>query len=428
MKVRAQKANSAVPIRPPTLVALFSAVLAVCAAGGCAALSEGGVSAEAARYRVAARQGYESGKGFQLYRINPQEFPNGSGVAAFRDADPSSDGGKQLRDEVLIDVTIAQAVKDNGVPDAIALMSASAGQSHWCAIFYAKPPRTIVFERTTMSVQWVSLAELYESRVTVRMDAAPRSVQRLAFGVGPLPPPWPVTLTGASRDAFWVSTPAEPPAQVDGSDYADVAASLEAGLPRSASSQNQSRAKAALQRLAQTAAAAGLPWKVAVIGGQGPMGFGVPNGSLFVSDGLVEKLNDDELAGLLAHLMGHERYQHARACARSRNLFAATMLVGGAFAVAGGGMGFFVIPTNSYLGLIASPQFGYSDDYEAQANYAAARILKDAKIAPDALFDAMAKLIGTGQGQPASYESLHHLETATATYGLMLDAGAVEAD
>ena len=279
-----------------------------------------------------------------------------------------------------------------------------------------------------MSVQWVSLAELYESRVTVRMDAAPRSVQRLAFGVGPLPPPWPVTLTGASRDAFWVSTPAEPPAQVDGSDYADVAASLEAGLPRSASSQNQSRAKAALQRLAQTAAAAGLPWKVAVIGGQGPMGFGVPNGSLFVSDGLVEKLNDDELAGLLAHLMGHERYQHARACARSRNLFAATMLVGGAFAVAGGGMGFFVIPTNSYLGLIASPQFGYSDDYEAQANYAAARILKDAKIAPDALFDAMAKLIGTGQGQPASYESLHHLETATATYGLMLDAGAVEAD
>lgn len=394
------------------------------ALGGCAGFSEGGMSAEGARFRHAVRQGQQSSKGLTIYAIPPEEFPHGSSFAAIRDAQPSSEGAQLLRDQVLTDVTIAKTVNELGLPAAIGFASSGGGQVQRFALFYKTPPRSLVLQRSSMSVQWLSLSQLYESRVVADLPTVPRSILRLAIHDGPLAPPWPVTIPLDGRDAFAVPPqPAAPPAEVDGHDYVVVANDLAARLPPSANVQNQQRAETALARLEPVARVQGLNWRVVVVNAEGPMGFGVPDGTLFVSDGLVQTLDDAELAAVIAHLMGHEWYQHARASARRRAIQVVGFLVGGAFSLAGGAMGTFVIPTGGYLALIADPQFGYRQADEVEANAGAARILSDANLAPDALFDAMVKLSGKGQSGTLAFDRLHHLPAAVLPYGLMLDAG-----
>jgi hypothetical protein len=96
----------------------------------------------------------------------------------------------------------------------------------------------------------------------------------------------------------------------------------------------------------------------------GPMGFGVPDGTLFVSDALVEELEDTELAAVIAHLMSHEWYQHGRRAARWRNILDVSL---GLLVVAGGALqiarGYQTVPipkTEGYLRVIADPLFGYT--------------------------------------------------------------------
>ena len=169
------------------------------ALGGCAAFSAGGMAASGARVRHAVRQGWQSGKGLTLYVIPPEEFPQGSSFAAIRDVEPSSEGAQLLRDQVLTDVTIAKTVTQLGLPATIGFASSTAGQVQRFAMFYKTPPRSLVLQRSSMSVQWLSLSQLYESRVGADLPAVPRSVQRLAFNAGPLAPPWPVTIPADLR-------------------------------------------------------------------------------------------------------------------------------------------------------------------------------------------------------------------------------------
>jgi hypothetical protein len=119
---------------------------------------------------------------------------------------------------------------------------------------------------------------------------------------------------------------------------------------------------------------------------------------------------------------------HAQACAKRRNLTAATLWVGGALAVASGGMGFFPVPTGSYLALIADPNTGYKLEYEVEASHAGGRILAGANLPPGALFDAMVKLSGSGEASPLAFHRLHRTTVAALPYGLMLDAGLVAAN
>jgi len=424
------KAPTAHPRWDGVVIRCAVIVVFVLLVGGCAAFSPGGMKAEGARFRQAALQGRQSDKSMMVYTINSQEFPQGDSFAAIRDTNPSSEGAKLLRDQVLIDVTIAKTVNQCGLPAAVGFASSSAGQVQHFSMFYKTPPRTLMFKRSSMDVQWLSLSQLYESYVVADLPTVPRSVQRLAFNEGPLAPPWPITIPQDLRDAFTVPPqPAAPPTKVDGHDYIAVADSLAAAcLPHSANIQNWQRAEAALFRLEPFARIEGLSWRVEVINAKGPMGFGVPDGTLFVSDGLVQELNDVELAAVIAHLMGHEQYQHARSCARRHNIMVAASFVGAAFQFAAGGVGFFLIPTGSYPALISDPQVGYTEEYEVEANYAAARLLCDANLPPDSLFDAMVKLSGKVQPGTLAFASLHHLSSAMLlqNYGLMLDAGICE--
>lgn len=393
------------------------------------ALALDGCATYSARFRHAGRTGWQSGKGLMIYVIPPEEFSQGSNFAAIRNAQPSSEGAQLLRDEVLTDVTAAKKVNEFGLPAAIGFASSAVGQVQHFAMFYKTPPHSLVLRRSSMDLNrdsWFSLsAPPYASRVVADLPTVPRSVQRLVFHEGPLPPPWPVTIPPDCRGAFAVPPqPAAPPAGVDGRDYGAVANDLVARLPRSANVQNQQRAEAALARLEPVAQVEGLKWRVVVVNATGPMGFGVPDGTLFVSDGLVQGLDDAELAAVIAHLMGHEQYQHARSCARRRNILTVGLFVGGAFAIAGGGMGTFLIPTGGYLALISDPEFGYRQKEEVEANAAAASMLGAANLPPDALLDAMVTLLGKGQAGTLAFDRLHHLSAAVILqYGLMLDAG-----
>lgn len=146
------------------------------ALGGCAAFSKGGMSVEGARLRHAVRLGQQSGKGMTIYAIRPEEFPRESSFAAIRDAHPSSEGAQLLRDQVLTDITIAKTVDDLGLPAAVGFASSGVGQVQRLAMFYKLPPRSLVFQRSSMSVKWLSLSQLYESRVVADMPVVPRSV------------------------------------------------------------------------------------------------------------------------------------------------------------------------------------------------------------------------------------------------------------
>lgn len=409
---------------------IFKYLVFICivlALGGCAGFSEGGMDAEAARFRHSIRQGKQSGKGIKFYEICPEEFPQGESFVAIRDAQPASEGAQLIRDQVLTDVTIAKKVKEFGLPAAIGFESSKAGQLQHIAMFYKTPPHSLVLKRSSMSAQWLSLSQLYESKIVADLQAVPRSVQRLAFHEGVLPPPWPVIIAPDLRDVFAIPTvPGPPPSEVNGQDYIVVANDLMANLPISTSVQNQQRVEAALDRLEPAAGVKGIYWQVVLLNAVKPIGFGVPDGSLFVSYGLVQKLDDAELTAVIAHLMGHECYQHARAAANRANSFIFVSNVGAALAVAGGAMGFFTIPTGSYLGLITDPEFGYTQKEEVEANVAAARILKGANLPPDKLFDAMTKLLDKAEDGSLSFDSVHHLTDGTIIhYGLMLDAGLV---
>jgi hypothetical protein len=230
-------------------------VVLALALGGCAAFSEGGMSAEGARFRHAVRQGQQSSKGLTIYAISPEEFPQGSRFAAIRDAQPSSEGGQLLRDQVLTDVAMAKMVNEHGLPAAIGFASSAAGQVQHFAMFYKTSPRSLVLQRSSMSVQWLSLSQLYESRVVADLPTVPRSVQRLALHEGPLARPWPVTIPPERRDAFAVPPPS---AEVDGRDYLVVANDLTARLPPSVNVQNRQRAEAGLARLEPVARIEGL--------------------------------------------------------------------------------------------------------------------------------------------------------------------------
>ena len=148
------------------IILVFALALA-----GCAAFSQGGMNAERAYFRHAVRQGQQSGKGMTIYAIPPEEFPQGGSFAVIRDSQPSSEGAQLLRDQVLTDIMIAKTVNDLGLPAAIGFASSGVGQVQHFAMFYRTPPRSLVLKRSSMSVRWLSLSQLYNSHAIA--DARP---------------------------------------------------------------------------------------------------------------------------------------------------------------------------------------------------------------------------------------------------------------
>jgi len=125
-------------------------------------------------------------------------------------------------------------------------------------------------------------------------------------------------VAGYDLDAFYFSVPPvpqPPPLEIaDGSDYAPVAQQIVSGVfTRVSQGSDYDRAQRAFVPLVEVASTEGLKWKLYVYESDHDEGYGVPDGSIFVSRSLIEHLDsDDELTAVLAHLMAHERYGHSR--------------------------------------------------------------------------------------------------------------------
>ena len=228
--------------------------------------------------------------GPEILAVKPGDIAGVSSDAIKQSRQPSK-AGKILRSEVTVDKTVAATVDQAGVPSALEL----DGQSYF-ALYYLAPPRSYLFPGGGV----VELKDVPQSIRMTALNQEPRS-------------PWPVAFTAGADTTFAVpQTPDDPPAALNRQAFAGDAESVRSQVTETSNAEDNARAQRALKRLAPGANIPGVQCQLLVFRGDAPQAFAVPNGTLFVSDGLVRGASDTELAAVIAHLMGHVRYGHYR--------------------------------------------------------------------------------------------------------------------
>ncbi len=196
-----------------------------------------------------------------------------------------------LKNEVILDANVAQTVGEHGLPDAVQLNDNRA-----FVMYYRKPSGTFIFHNGQM----LSFPEV------------PRSVRVLTFKEQPSATPWPVTLNAQGRALLEVPQPTPSPSEkIERDKFPSDSEYIRKQLVPSNDTTAQNRTVSALARLAPGAPVEGVQWQVVVF--KSPQNaFAVPDGTLFVSDGLVNSVDDQQLIAVIAHLMGHVGYGHYR--------------------------------------------------------------------------------------------------------------------
>jgi len=343
-----------------------------------------------------------------------EDFPREPTLAAIEDATPSTLGSQLLRDEAITDSAVEAALQSDGLPEAVELnKSFLPAEYRSFEMYYESPPLTAVYQ--TSLTNFDAVASRYHGIANLRINLVPRSVYRLALRTGPMPPPWPVTIPAGAYDPFGVpKLGPPPPTQVEGRNWGQLATSLGSQM-RQGRADYARRTYQVFRRLELANPVAGLEWKVVLFDSTVMSGFGVPDGTLFVSTGLVEKLTDDQLAAAMAHLMGHERYQH----------YPQNLRAGEQVQLLGSPRFFAEVP--KYPDVLTLPQYGYSRWQEVDANRIAVEFLGRIDIPPDTLFDTLNKLSSDNSETVAaewpSFSQIHHLPQTAADLARMLDAG-----
>jgi Peptidase family M48 len=402
---------------------------------------------ETAAMRVRERAAEGRRRGSTPIAVERAEFV-ASSLAAIRAAAPASPGGRALRDAVITDSGIAQAVATYGIPGAVEYHSTRNGRTYWFQMYYRLPPRTLVFERKPSDIEPLSLGAPYHGRMIADLKDVPRSARVLGFGEQNLPPPWPVTIAANLYRPFNVPMrPAGPPAPVNGADYRATARALAERIAAVPSGRDFRRAHDAFVRLSGVARTPGLDWQLVVFDSSEPIAFGVPDGTAFLSNGLVAQLDDARLAAALAHVMAHIRYQHAREARQRYDLWAAQQTISGAVTTLAGIVAFPVYPfyggaepqsppapgssalaSEHYLEILLSPWGGYTRGQEGEANALAADYLRDARLPSDTIFYAMLALGPrpfVSEPESLRFADMHRLDWALPDLGRMLDAGII---
>jgi len=349
--------------------------------------------------------------------IQRQEFPLEPGLASIVAAAPTSEGGKLLRDAMIIDSAIEAAVRSRGVPDAVEMNRSHAGRRRrWFVLYYKQPPATVVYGYAVGDRNRVG--SRYSGQLVFEMADVPRSVLRFALGQGPLSGPWPVTIPDSARDAFGVPPLGlPPPPQVGEQSWPPLAGLLASQMPAEFPDCVR-RTGEVIGKLAQANAAPGLEWKAVLFDSMIVSGFSMPDGTLFVSSSLIEELNDGELAAVMAHLMGHARYQHLPRNLRMRR------------EIADLDQREALPDLPRYPEVLTLTEHGFTRLQEVEANRIAVSYLAKIGISPDTLFDAFHKQSPANReavtdGWPA-FSVIHRLPEAALDLGKLLDAGLLE--
>lgn len=136
-------------------------------------------------------------------------------------------------------------------------------------------------------------------------------------------------------------------------------------------------------------------------GALGPNAFALPGGTVIMTDALVALAgNDEQLAAILAHEIGHVRHRHG---------LRSTLQAAGVAALIAALMGDAVSITSLAATLPAALlQTGYSREFEEEADTYAFQRLKEVSISPRHFADAMELLAkARGAERSAGYLSTH---------------------
>ncbi len=119
----------------------------------------------------------------------------------------------------------------------------------------------------------------------------------------------------------------------------------------------------------------------AAANGMPPNAFALPNGDIVILDSLLVILDDDEALAVFAHELGHVEYHHGL------RMLIQSAVVSTAAAVYLGDISSLVAALAT-----ASLQANYSQAFETEADYYAARVLKQGQRSPLALASALEKI------------------------------------
>jgi hypothetical protein len=256
-------------------------------------------------------------------------------------------------------------------------------------------------------------------RSSFQWNYVPRSVARLALGEPPQPPPWPVAISKSEAEIFFRENPAFtsfPQTIVDNSRASRFSAGADKARAEliAGSTADYSRAEAAFKRLIPITTAPGITWQLVVYRSsktgitwssteaenfsQLVWSAYSPDGTIFLCDELIEKLNPEQLAAVIAHEMAKVRtYQDALGA---------------------------LLRLNYPFAVMDDP---YDPAAELTVNELAAGYLVKLNIPPDNLFDVLA--LGARGPDDVVVNPLHgdyyYGYSSAADFGRLLDAGPI---
>lgn len=136
--------------------------------------------------------------------------------------------------------------------------------------------------------------------------------------------------------------------------------------------------------------------------------FALPGGFIYINRGIIEAADREaEVAGVIAHEIGHVALRHGTNQASRNSLFSLGFgILGGLFGGGGGGVGAVVAQAGAGIG--AAAFFNrYSRDAESQADLMGAQILYDAGWDPTAMPEFFEKLEAEGGSRGPEFLSSH---------------------
>ena len=144
-------------------------------------------------------------------------------------------------------------------------------------------------------------------------------------------------------------------------------------------------------------------WKFHILRDPQPNAFALPNGSIYVTTGLIALLdNESQLAGVLAHEMTHVLRRHSYMQNRSnRDKFLTMNIIAaiGAYAPTGGVGAAISVAAAVAPFIVLSTMYGYSRDLEREADYKAVDMLISAEYPPDEMINTMKLLSNDIEGE-----------------------------
>ncbi|WP_417329110.1 M48 family metallopeptidase [Halomonas cupida] len=149
-------------------------------------------------------------------------------------------------------------------------------------------------------------------------------------------------------------------------------------------------------------------WQVKVFESDDANAFALPGGYVGVNTGMFKvATNQDQLASVIGHEIGHVLAHHANERASTQNLTQLGMSVGGTLLGANGVAGSDQIMAAMGLGAQYGVLLPFSRNHESEADVIGLQLMADAGFNPQASIDVWRNMESASGGQPPEWASTH---------------------